>query len=112
MSELNPQPTIVLTEHAKIHISTMAPPDYALRIAVVGGGCSGLSYKMQFVEESSIKQEDHVEDLELFKVVIDPKSLLFLKGTVMDYDFGLNGKGITFNNPLSKHSCGCGKSFC
>lgn len=110
MTDLNP--IITLTSHAVMHISTMQPPDHALRIAVIGGGCSGLSYKMSFIPETEIQTNDHVIDLELFKVVIDPKSALFVKGSEMDFDMGLNGKGITFKNPNTKQECGCGKSFC
>lgn len=101
-----------LTENAKMHISTLGEVGQALRIAVVGGGCSGLQYKMSFISESEIQDTDVVTDLELFKVAVDKKSIIFLSGTTMDYDGGLNGKGITFNNPNTKQSCGCGKSFC
>lgn len=103
---------IQLTENAKVHLSTYVGENQLLRLAVIGGGCSGLMYKMEVVEESTVSPKDQIHDTGLFKIVVDPKSALFLKGTEVDYDFGLNGGGLKFNNPLSKQSCGCGKSFC
>lgn len=82
---------------------------HLLRVSVVGGGCSGLSYKMGFVEDSN----EH--DIELEKdgvrLVVDPKSALYLEGVVIDFTDGLNGKGFTFNNPNAVRTCGCGSSF-
>ena len=82
---------------------------HRLRISVVGGGCSGLSYKMGFVETSN----EH--DIEFEKggvrLVVDPKSALYLEGVVIDFTDGLNGKGFTFNNPNAVRTCGCGSSF-
>lgn len=80
-----------------------------LRISVVGGGCSGLSYKMGF--EAEHQQGDVLMDVHGVKVAIDPKSLLFLKGTELDFSDGLNGQGFVFKNPNAKSSCGCGSSF-
>ena len=79
-----------------------------LRVSVVGGGCSGMSYRMGFVEEAS--PTDHVIEREGVRVVVDPKSLLYLQGTVIDFADGLTGKGFTFTNPNAKRSCGCGSS--
>ena len=83
--------------------------EHLLRISVVGGGCSGLSYKMGFVESAN----DH--DLRFEKsgvrLVVDPKSALYLEGTVVDFTDGLNGKGFTFTNPNAVRTCGCGSSF-
>jgi iron-sulfur cluster assembly protein len=79
-----------------------------LRLAVVGGGCSGLSYKIEF---SDFKERDNVLSLGEIKVFIDPKSSIYLKGIVLDYQDGLNGKGFVFDNPNAKNTCGCGESF-
>ena len=79
-----------------------------LRLAVVGGGCSGLSYKIEFSEQ---KETDRVINFEGFSIIIDPKSSIYLKGSTLDYQDGLEGKGFVFTNPNSKNSCGCGESF-
>jgi iron-sulfur cluster assembly protein len=84
-------------------------PGYILRVSVAGGGCSGLSYKLDFVEAST--EKDRVFEKEGVKVAVDPKSYLFLEGMELDYSGGLNGKGFVFNNPNAKKSCGCGNSF-
>lgn len=79
-----------------------------LRLAVVGGGCSGLSYKIEF---TPIKEKDYQIDLGMVKVIIDPKSSIYLKGITLDFQDGLNGKGFVFENPNAKNTCGCGESF-
>jgi len=79
-----------------------------LRLAVTGGGCSGLSYKIEFGEP---KVKDNVLEFGEVKVLIDPKSIIYLKGIVLDYKDGLNGKGFVFENPNAKNTCGCGESF-
>lgn len=79
-----------------------------LRLAVVGGGCSGLSYKIEF---SLLKDKDYQIDLGFVKVIIDPKSSIYLKGITLDFQDGLNGKGFVFENPNAKNTCGCGESF-
>lgn len=79
-----------------------------LRLAVTGGGCSGLSYKIEFSES---KEKDNVLQFGEVKVLIDPKSLIYLKGIFLDYKDGLNGKGFVFDNPNAKNTCGCGESF-
>ncbi len=81
----------------------------ALRLMVVGGGCSGFSYKMGFDE--SIKEDDHAEDIKGVKVVVDDKSVLYLEGVEIDFHAGLKGKGFVFNNPNASGTCGCGESF-
>jgi iron-sulfur cluster assembly protein len=80
----------------------------ALRLAVIGGGCSGLSYKIEF---SDTKEKDFIQDYGDIKVVIDPKSSIYLKGVRLDFQDGLNGKGFVFENPSAKNTCGCGESF-
>src|SRR5215207_2483293 len=84
-------------------------PSYFLRVGVVGGGCSGLSYKMDFDNES--KPTDQVFEDNGIKVVTDLKSFLYLVNTVLEFSDGLNGKGFFFNNPNASRTCGCGESF-
>jgi iron-sulfur cluster assembly protein len=80
-----------------------------LRVGVKGGGCSGLSYVMDF--DDTIEPTDEVIDLEVLKVVIDRKSVLYLYGTELQYSSGLNGKGFQWSNPNAGRTCGCGESF-
>lgn len=83
--------------------------DYFLRVSVVGGGCSGLSYKLDF--DNELKPADQVFEMESLKLVTDTKSLLYLLDTELDYSDGLNGKGFVFRNPNASRTCGCGESF-
>lgn len=83
--------------------------DYFIRVSVVGGGCSGLSYKLDF--DNELKPDDQVFDNHEVKLVCDLKSYLYLGGTVLDFTDGLNGKGFAFNNPNASRTCGCGESF-
>lgn len=82
---------------------------YFLRVGVVGGGCSGLSYKLDF--DNEVKPMDQVFEDNGIKVVCDLKSFLYLVNTELDFSDGLNGKGFYFNNPNASRSCGCGESF-
>lgn len=84
-------------------------PDYFLRVGVVGGGCSGLSYKMDF--DNEVKPMDQVFEDKGLKIVTDLKSFLYLVNTELEFSDGLNGKGFYFNNPNASRSCGCGESF-
>jgi iron-sulfur cluster assembly protein len=84
-------------------------PSYFLRVGVVGGGCSGLTYKMDFDDEQ--KPMDQVFEDKGLKIVCDLKSFLYLVNTELDFSDGLNGKGFYFNNPNASRSCGCGESF-
>jgi len=79
-----------------------------LRLKVVGGGCSGLQYKMDFDTE---KAGDRLFEKEGAKVLVDMKSLLYLTGTELDYKEGLMESGFVFQNPNVKRACGCGASF-
>lgn len=81
-----------------------------LRIAVAGGGCSGFSYKLGF-DTAYDAAKDHVSDQHGLKVVVDKKSDLYLDGTTVDYQDGLDRRGFEFNNPNVTKSCGCGSSF-
>ena len=81
-----------------------------LRVGVKGGGCSGLSYTFSWEKQARPGDEvfDGPEDAKIF---VDKKSLLFLRGTVLDYDTNMLSKGFVFNNPNAKATCGCGSSF-
>ncbi len=83
--------------------------DHGLRVAVVGGGCSGLSYKLQFEKETT--QDDKVYEQAGVRIIVDKKSAIVLNGTTLDFSDGLNGTGFTFSNPNAKSTCGCGTSF-
>lgn len=82
---------------------------YFLRVSVVGGGCSGLSYKLDF--DNQQKPADQVFEDNGVRVVTDLKSFLYLVNTTLDFSEGLNGKGFFFNNPNASRTCGCGESF-
>lgn len=84
-------------------------PSWFLRVGVAGGGCSGLSYKMDFDNEP--KPTDQVFEDNGVKIVTDLKSFLYLVNTTLDFSDGLNGKGFFFNNPNASRTCGCGESF-
>lgn len=79
-----------------------------LRLEIRGGGCSGMSYGLLF---DNPQENDHVVESNGVKVIIDPKSAVYLKGTVLHFEGGLQGKGFTIKNPQAKGSCGCGNSF-
>ena len=83
--------------------------DYFLRVGVVGGGCSGLSYKLDFDNEQ--QPHDQVFEDQGIRLVTDLKSFLYLCDTVLDFSDGLNGKGFHFINPNASRTCGCGESF-
>ncbi len=82
---------------------------YFIRVSVVSGGCSGLSYKMDFDNEP--QENDQVFEDNGVKVVCDLKSFLYLHETTLEFSGGLNGKGFTFSNPNAVRTCGCGESF-
>ncbi len=85
------------------------PEGSFIRVGVEGGGCSGLSYKLEF--DNQMKEGDQVFEDKGIKIVVDKKSFLYLIGTELDYSGGLNGKGFVFNNPNASRTCGCGESF-
>ena len=80
-----------------------------VRVGVASGGCSGLSYKMDFVDLPL--EGDKEFDDQGVRILVDKKSLLYLIGTTLEYSGGLNGKGFSFNNPNANRTCGCGESF-
>jgi iron-sulfur cluster assembly protein len=88
----------------------MTPDTHNLRVGVKGGGCSGLSYTMDFDDKIEVTDEVVEADGGL-KVVIDRKSLLYLYGTQLTYSDGLNGRGFAWENPNASRTCGCGESF-
>lgn len=97
-------------EHAlKLMKDENHPSDSFIRVGVEGGGCSGLSYKLEF--DNTLKEGDQAFEDKGIKIVVDRKSFLYLVGTELQYTGGLNGKGFVFNNPNASRTCGCGESF-
>jgi len=82
---------------------------YFVRVGVAGGGCSGLTYQLDF--DNQMKPDDKVFEDKGVKIVVDKKSFLYLVGTELQFSDGLNGKGFVFNNPNASRTCGCGESF-
>ena len=80
-----------------------------VRVGVESGGCSGLSYKLDFVDTK--KEDDELIEDNQIKLLINKKSFLYLVGTTLEFSDGLNGKGFVFNNPNASRTCGCGESF-
>jgi iron-sulfur cluster assembly protein len=108
--------SIYISDKAKLKVVNLMTdagvaqdPTYFLRVGVVGGGCSGLSYKMDF--DNEVKPMDQVFEDKGVKIVTDLKSFLYLVNTELEFSDGLNGKGFYFNNPNASRSCGCGESF-
>lgn len=106
------QPPLTLTDTALARARTiLQKPENqgkALRIFVMGGGCAGLNYAMAI---GFVKPDDYVLESDGFKVVVDPKSMSFLKGMQVDYTESIQSSGFKFNNPNAIASCGCGLSF-
>jgi iron-sulfur cluster assembly protein len=105
---------ITVSENAKQHALNLIqqenhPEGTFIRVGVDGGGCSGLSYKLEF--DHTIKEGDQVFEDKGIKIAVDKKSFLYLIGTELDYTGGLNGKGFVFINPNASRTCGCGESF-
>jgi len=80
-----------------------------IRVGVKGGGCSGLTYNLEF--DQNMKDDDKLFEDKGVKIVVDKKSFLYLIGTELQYTGGLNGKGFVFSNPNANRTCGCGESF-
>jgi len=105
---------ITVSENAKKHALELMkqenmPEGSFIRVGVEGGGCSGLSYKLEF--DTVLKEGDQQFEDKGIKLVVDRKSFLYLVGTELEYTGGLNGKGFVFNNPNASRTCGCGESF-
>lgn len=107
-------PAISLTDGALKHLNRMRTErneDLCLRIGVKQGGCSGMSYTMEFENRSNARSDDSIIEYNGFTIVCDPKSLLFVFGMQLDYSDALIGGGFSFKNPNATQTCGCGKSF-
>ena len=85
------------------------PKENYVRVGVKSGGCSGLSYILDFDDKAS--ESDKIVESNGVNLLIDKKSLLYLIGTTLEYSSGLNGKGFHWTNPNAQRSCGCGESF-
>lgn len=83
--------------------------DYFVRVSVTSGGCSGLSYTMDFDNEA--RENDQIFEDKGIKIVTDLRSFLYLCNTTLEFSGGLDGKGFYFNNPNASRTCGCGESF-
>lgn len=104
---------INITEGALSHVKKLldnrGKPSYGLRIGVKSGGCSGLTYEVSYADEKGKYDEELQKDG--IKILIDPKAIMYILGTEMDYAETDFKSGFVFNNPNEKGKCGCGKSF-
>lgn len=92
----------------KRFLEQKANPNLGIRLAVKGGGCSGLSYHLDYDEP---KEKDHIIETQGINVLVDRKSAIYLKGITLDFNDGLNDRGFKFVNPNATNTCGCGESF-
>ncbi len=95
----------------EIREQQQVPKDAYLKVGVVSGGCSGLTYDLDFDTEATPQENDHVFEVDGLKVLVDMRSFLYLAGTELDYTDGLEGQGFHFNNPNASRTCSCGESF-
>lgn len=114
MSNVQSETEIRITEKAARQVKSImqenkVPENYALRVGVKGGGCSGLTYTLGFDGES--REGDTIIEENGVRLFVDGKSLFYLMGTELDFTDGLNGRGFIFNNPNAVKTCGCGESF-
>ncbi len=106
---------IKVSDKAKIKISQLMTEDGFdvvqdyVRVGVKSGGCSGLSYELDFDNQKN--ENDQLYEDNNVKIIVDKKSFLYLVGTTLEFSGGLNGKGFVFNNPNANRTCGCGESF-
>ena len=111
----SPQKGILISENALKHIQALREQqgntNLCLRVGVRQGGCSGMSYMMDFEDKKNITEHDDIFDYDGFQVVCDRKSLLYLYGLMLDYNNAMIGGGFQFTNPNATQTCGCGKSF-
>ena len=106
--------TVEISEKAAEKIKYFADKEgimdnVGLRVAVKGGGCSGLTYDLTITDQE--RESDKIVEQYGVKVMVDKKSYIYLVGTQLDFSDGLNGKGFVFENPNAKKACGCGTSF-
>lgn len=108
--------SITISENAaqriqRIREEQQVPPDAPLRVSVVSGGCSGLTYDLEFDSKGKSAEDDKTFEDHGIKIVVDMRSFLYLAGTKLDYSEGLSGQGFHFHNPNASRSCSCGESF-
>ena len=105
-----PEDIITITPAAQAEVLRLIEEEGqpGLRLGIKGGGCSGLSYLLEFTEE---REGDSVLAFEGFKVFLDKKSTIYLRDITLDYQSGLQGRGFVFQNPQASNTCGCGESF-
>lgn len=94
---------------AKAQLAKRGTPQATIRLGLRGGGCSGFSYVMEF-EDRPAREKDRVFEFDGVRLVVDPKSLVLMNGTTLDYETSIMGHGFKFVNPQVKGSCGCGAS--
>ena len=111
MAELHVNVTAKAAQQIKAQLSRRAhsKPESGVRLGVKGGGCSGMSYVIEYCDQPRAK--DQVFEVDGAKVYVDPKSLIYLNGTTFDYVDTFQQKGFKFVNPQVKSECGCGESF-
>jgi len=105
---------VTVTDKAKEKILALRQEEsradeHHIRVGVLGGGCSGLMYNLEF--DTNHQSTDMVFEDKGIRIVVDKKSILYLAGTILDFSDGLNGKGFQFVNPNASRTCGCGESF-
>ena len=107
-----PQTVTVTARASKVmrgQLDKRGTPQAAIRFGIRGGGCTGYSYMFQF-EDVDPRANDHVIDAYGVRVFVDPKSMVLVKGTTIDFETGIRGHGFKFDNPNVGDSCGCGES--
>ena len=105
--------SISITDRAATEITTIRsdnsiPDNYALRVGVKGGGCSGFTYSLGF--DGEVQETDDIMEINGVKLVVDSKSLFYMAGTEVDYNDSEQGRGFVFNNPNAANTCGCGSA--
>jgi iron-sulfur cluster assembly protein len=114
-TQTSPETAVILSPLAAKEIGRIIseqeldPAKVRLRVGVKGGGCSGFSYILDLTETQ--KDSDELFEQHGIKIIVDPKSLLYLGGTTVDFKDEIMGRGFVFNNPNANTSCGCGSSF-
>lgn len=110
----SPAPALIVTSRAakvmREQLARRGTPQAAIRLGIRGGGCTGYSYLFEY-DDREPRASDHVVVKDGVRVVVDPKSMLLLKGTEVDFETGIRGHGFKFRNPNIKDSCGCGESI-
>jgi iron-sulfur cluster assembly protein len=102
---------LILSDRAIQQLISIKPDHSILRVSVKGGGCSGLSYHLEWIPNASDTLNDHVFSYDGLVCAIDEKSMLFLNNVELDYSNDMNSYGFTWKNPNAKKTCGCGSSF-